>query len=76
MAERDSQQVKNYSALFKSSYFFKATTLYPGGISRPKAPVSMVAGGNDQGCQIFLGKKYQNGKNIPNYIQQKISKWT
>jgi hypothetical protein len=22
---------------------------------------------SDQGCQIFLGSKYQNGKNIPNY---------
>jgi hypothetical protein len=21
----------------------------------------------EQGCQIFLGTKYQNGKNIPNY---------
>jgi hypothetical protein len=21
----------------------------------------------DQGCQIFLGTTYQNGKNIPNY---------
>jgi hypothetical protein len=23
--------------------------------------------GARQGCQIFLGTKYQNGKNIPNY---------
>jgi hypothetical protein len=22
--------------------------------------------GSDQGCQIFLGSTYQNGKNIPN----------
>jgi hypothetical protein len=29
--------------------------------------ISKIFDDRDQGCQIFLGTKYQNGKNIPNY---------
>jgi hypothetical protein len=28
--------------------------------------------GSQQGCQILYGTKYQNGKNIPNYVPKHI----
>jgi hypothetical protein len=33
----------------------------------PFPPFCMVEQAQQQGCQIFLGTKYQNWKNVPNY---------
>jgi hypothetical protein len=37
-------------------------------------PRAVKVVGVDQGCQIFLGTKYQNGKNIPNYHEPNVHK--
>jgi hypothetical protein len=56
---------------FKNKYIFLhiEKTLLPTTYNAGVVVVnSEVLGLNpDQGCQIFLGTKYQNGKNIPNY---------
>jgi hypothetical protein len=42
-------------------------------MSREEAEQVSILMGVYQGCQIFLGPKYQKGENIPNY--QKYTKW-
>jgi hypothetical protein len=49
-----------------SKDFFRVTIYDAGTFTSPRVAM-YLKGKRDQGCQIFLRTKYQNGKNIPNF---------